>query len=92
MSTLTDYAAEFQELLDDCKRAKPNPIIHNPEQKFNSYIHGLRRANMDEKHIDTEIAMKIYDWERSMNFWCITKKVIHPNIFEINMDQSKTQV
>ena len=68
MSTLTDYAVEFQELLDDCKRAKPNPIIHNPEQKFNTYIRGLRRANMHEKHIDTVIAMKIYDWEKVHEF------------------------
>ena len=63
MSSLAEYAAAFQDLLDDCAKAKPSPIVHNKEQKFNDYIRGLRKAHMFESHITTGIGMKLFDWE-----------------------------
>ena len=57
MHSLKEYANAFQELLDDCSQARPNPIVHNVEQILNGYIRGLKRVHMFEKHIDNAMTL-----------------------------------
>ena len=71
--TLKEYAHEFQEILDDCAKAKPRPILLNQEQKFNAYTRGLKRAQMFDTDIKNGILNKIASWEE-MHEYLITQE------------------
>ena len=60
---LKAYGKRFQKFLNECKEAKPNPLIFNAEQKWNTYTRGLRRMSMYEMDIKQGWGHKHVTWE-----------------------------